>query len=601
MNSKRTTFIYSSILLFILTGCTQEKSVFAPDKIFPSAKDGCLFISNRSTNELHLYNPTVQVIEKKVTFETPVNDIELTEDQHLWVVCNGPNGLLHELNPEFEILSSTRLEASPSAVLYNPVSHSLWVTQRFNNSLCEINPQTKEVISKIEVGREPVDMVSFNQDKHLLIVNNMPEMSSLSFPVAVLLTVVDVNSKLITKRIQLPNGSTDVKAVALSPDQQYAYVTHLLARYQLPTNQVDRGWMSTNALSIIDLEKQERLTTVLLDTPQKGTANPWEVTVTEDNKQIVIAASGTHELVCIDRKAMHERINQVKDGEKITPSTTCWEDIPNDAGFLYGISSFISTEGKGPRTVVTIQGKVFTANYFTGELIEINLHSGEKLITRQNRPSLISTQEGKGNMYFHDASLCFQGWQSCASCHPNDGRVDGLNWDQKNDGLGNPKNTKSLLLAYKTPPCMITGIRKDAKTAVRSGFKHIFFATENEEVTSAMDVWLKSLKPATSPFLINGKLSETALRGKIQFDTHCLSCHSGPYYTNQQQYQVDWAVGPDVHAKMDVPSLIEIWRTSPYLYDGRVYSIREMLDIHGPVEKISEKELNDLAEYVLSL
>jgi len=593
--------VYGLLCCILLIGCSRQSNTFAPDRIFPPDEKGRMFVSNRSEKELILYQPNWETVEKSVKFETPVNDLECI-DQRMWVVCDGSNGRLYELNAsDLSVLSDAEMGACPSAVLYNPLTKSLWVTQRFNNALWEVDTESKQILTRLEVGREPVDMVLFNQGKSLLVINNMPEMSSLSFPVAALLTVVDMNSKDISKRILLPNGSTDVKAVALSVDQKYAYVTHLLARYQLPTNQVDRGWMSTNALSIIDLDRQELLTTVLLDTPQKGTANPWEVTVTADNKQLLIVASGTHELVSIDRQAMHERIEKVKQGERVVPSTSKWEDIPNDAGFLYGIVSFTGTGGKGPRSIVTLNDKAFTANYFTGELVQIDLQSGEKKIKKQTGEPLVSTVEGRGYMYFHDATLCFQGWQSCISCHPNDGRMDGLNWDQKNDGLGNPKNTKSLLLSHVTPPSMVTGIRKDAETAVRAGYKHILFAADNEEITGAMDVWLKSLRPVPSPYLVNGKLSNAAKRGKEVFVTHCATCHSGSYYTDMKQYDVPWTTGPAKGIAMDVPTLIEVWRTAPYLYDGRAYSMREMLDNHGPARDVSETELNDLAEYVLSL
>ena len=80
----------------------------------------------------------------------------------------------------------------------------------------------------------------------LLVANNLPEMSSLAYPIACQLDIVDVNHKKVVKRLQLPNGSTDVKALATDSKGDYAYAVHLLARYQLPTNQVDRGWMSTN-------------------------------------------------------------------------------------------------------------------------------------------------------------------------------------------------------------------------------------------------------------------------------------------------------------------------------------------------------------------
>jgi len=595
------------ILLNILIGtlffsCSKAPVSFIPDRIFLLDKENKLVVSNRGTNELLVYKQDLKTIEKTIAFDQPVADIEQQGQDKLWVVSDGSNGKLYELNAsDLSILSEMSIGSSPSAVVYNPVTNSLWVTLRFNNALWEIDPQSKQVLTRLEIGREPVDMVTFGNDNYLLVGNNMPEMSSLSFPVAAVLSIVDVEKKDIIKRISLPNGSTDVKAVALSGDQRYAYVTHLLARYQLPTNQVDRGWMSTNARTILELDRQARVPTVLLDTPQKGVANPWGVAVTTDDKQIIIAASGTHELVCIDRERLHQRIEDVKQGKKVTPSTTKFEDIPNDTGFLYGLISFIPTDGKGPRNIVTAKRKAFTANFFTGELISIDLLSKEKQVVKQEGAPIVSTLKGQGEMYFHDATLCFQSWQSCASCHPNEARIDGLNWDQKNDGFGNPKNTKTLLLSHETPPAMISGIRKDAETAVRAGYKYIFFAAENEIVTHAMDVWLKSLKPLPSPYLVNGALSDAAQKGKVLFDAHCASCHSGPYYTDMKQYKVDWATGPDKEVKMDVPALKEVWRTAPYLYDGRAYSMRELLDIHGPATKVSDDELNDLAEYVLSL
>lgn len=174
------------------------------------------------------------------------------------------------------------------------------------------------------------------------------------------------------KRLQLPNGSTDVKALATDSKGNYAYAVHLLARYQLPTNQVDRGWMSTNVLSVINLHTQEVENTVLLDTPQKGASNPWNVIVSPDDSKIWISVSGSHELVCVDRIALHDRLARAKEGEKVTPSTKDYAHIPDDAGFLYGIRDFYKTQGKGPRALYVTPDKVYTANYYTGELVAFN-------------------------------------------------------------------------------------------------------------------------------------------------------------------------------------------------------------------------------------
>ncbi|MGL4492235.1 MAG: cell surface protein, partial [Tannerellaceae bacterium] len=64
---------------------------------------------------------------------------------------------------------------------------------------------------------------------------------------------------------------------------------------------------------------------------------------------------------------------------------------------------------------------------------------------------------------------------------------------------------------------------------------------------------------------------------------------------------VSWNDGADKEKTMDVPALVEVWRTAPYLYDGRAATMDEVLQIHGPAEKLSNDQLSELSEYVLSL
>ena len=587
--------------ILLCTAWKDDAKTVSPDRLFLADNGRSLFVTNRAGSELIKMSADGQQMQQKASFPSPVNAMTQDPSGQLWVVCDGNNGMMYQLDGKsLSVRSKTKSGATPSDILYNPLSRSLWVTQRFNNELWEIDPATRKVKTTIPVGREPVAMASFAGDSCLLIANNLPEMASTAFPVAVQLDIVDVLSGKVSSRIMLPNGSTDVKSVAVDKNRAYAYVTHLIARYQLPTNQLDRGWMATNTLSIIDLKSRQWLTSVLLDTPQKGAANPWSVIVTPDDKQIIVAASGSQELVRIDRIALHERLARAQRGEMVTPSTRSWNIIPNDAGFLHGIRDFVSTQGKGPRSVVATGDKIYTANYYTSELVSMNL-DGKNVKKQVLGAPLVFTKTGKGDMYFHDATICFQNWQSCATCHPNDARMDGLNWDLLNDGMGNPKNTKTLLLSHQTPPCMATGIRKSAEVAVRSGVKYILFMEGNDEIYESIDEYLKSLKPLPSPYLKNGKLSVKAKKGRKLFEESCASCHSGEYYTDKKQYKVDWTTGSDKGLPMDVPALNECWRTAPYLYDGRSYSMKEMLKVHGPKKPVTEEELEELEEYVLSL
>jgi cytochrome c peroxidase len=174
--------------------------------------------------------------------------------------------------------------------------------------------------------------------------------------------------------------------------------------------------------------------------------------------------------------------------------------------------------------------------------------------------------------------------------------------------MGNPKNTKSLLLSHKTPPVMVTGIRDSAETAVRAGIKFIQFVVRPEADAVAIDEYLKSLKPIPSPHLVSGKLSEAAKRGKLIFEKEagCASCHPAPLYTDMKKYDVGTGKDRQKGHEFDTPTLIEVWRTRPYLYDGRAVTIKEVLtkynvgDKHGKTSTLSEQEINDLAEFVLS-
>jgi cytochrome c peroxidase len=74
-----------------------------------------------------------------------------------------------------------------------------------------------------------------------------------------------------------------------------------------------------------------------------------------------------------------------------------------------------------------------------------------------------------------------------------------------------------------------------------------------------------------------------------------------------KNHNVGTGDGMEAETEFDTPTLIEGWRTAPYLYDGRAATLRDVLktfnpdDTHGITSDLSDEALDDLAEYVLSL
>ena len=575
-------------------------------------KDGSnLYVAEFTANQVAVFDLAAGKVTEVISLPTPPTGLVLSADEsHLYVTCASPAGKVHliDLNKR-SVSGSISVGHTPNAPVVGPNGKMLYVCNRFNNNVSVIDLAAKKEVTKIPVTREPVAAAITPNGKLLFVANFLPAGAADSGYTAAVVSVVKTATNKVTANIQLPNGSTGLRGICVSPDGKYAYVTHILARYQLPTTQLERGWMNTNALSIIDVAKQTLVNTVLLDDIDLGAANPWGVTCTADGKYICVAHAGTHEISVIDRGRLHEKLTKVSLGEKVAETVLSPADVPNNLAFLVGLRRRLKLAGNGPRGLAIVGTKVYTAEYFSDSLGVVD-------IAPETRPEAMSIALGpkepltvtrRGEMFFHDASLCFQKWQSCATCHPGSGRPDGLNWDLLNDGMGNPKNAKSLLLSHKAPPVMITGVRDKAEAAVRAGIKYIQFAVRPEEDAVAIDEYLKSLKPVPSPYLVEGKLSEAAKRGKEVFKkAECASCHPAPLYTDLRKYKVGTGKDIEKDRAFDTPTLIEVWRTVPYLYDGRAVTMKEVLtkynagDKHGKTSTLTKEQINDLAEFVLS-
>lgn len=497
---------------------------------------------------------------------------------------------------------------SPAAMALSPDGATLYVCDRFPNRVLVLDAATGAQKAAIAVPREPIACALTPDGSTLVVVNHLPACAATAETVSIEISLIDTVAGRVAASVRLPNGCTAGRGVCLSPDGRFAYVTSILGRYTLPTTQLDRGWMMTSALSVLDVAGRKLVNTVLLDEVDRGAANPWGVACTADGARLLIAHSGTHEVSVIDRPKLHDRLDRVAAGEKVTAVSSSARQVPNDLAFLVDIRERVRLPGKGPRALTVAGGRAYVGMYFSDTLAVLDLSAPTRpCATLALGPAVAPSLTRQGEILFHDAALCFQEWQSCASCHP-DSRTDGLNWDLLNDGMGNPKQTKNMMMAHKTPPSMMSGIRDSAEIAVRSGIRYIQFAVRPEEDARAIDEYLKSLRPVPSPYRVRGRLNDSARRGeKIFRKAGCASCHPSPLYTALESFDVGTGAGLDEGKAYDTTTLVEAWRTAPYLVDGRAATIREVLtlfnatDRHGTTSGLSEKELEDLEAFVLSL
>ena len=73
----------------------------------------------------------------------------------------------------------------------------------------------------------------------------------------------------------------------------------------LPLTHITKGWVATNAITVIDLDQLERHVTFLLDRISEGAANPWGLAISGDGQTLWVSISGVHQVLKLDMEHLH--------------------------------------------------------------------------------------------------------------------------------------------------------------------------------------------------------------------------------------------------------------------------------------------------------
>ena len=598
----------SGAMLPTAVAAAQTGEYLGPSAVAASRDAKTLYVANADARQLAFVDVAAAKVTRRVDLPAEPTGLVVSPDgTKLFVTCAAPKSTVAVI----DAASGEQVAAIPAGhtamgPAVSPDGKRLYVCNRFNDDVSVIDLAAGREAARVKAVREPIAAAVTPDGKTVLVANHLPKTRTdarFMGAVAPVVTVIDAETHETTA-IPLPTGSHSLRGLCLSPDGKHAYVTHLLCNFELIPMQVDMGWINSNVLSVLDVEERKLINTVGLEEMFQGAGNPWGVACTADGKSICVTHAGSHELSVVDAKAVLGRLFQMFTSPYIGA-------IPEDPRNGTRPPRRIELPGNGPRGLAVVGSKVYAAEHFSDTLAVVDLEAeGDAQVnTIALGPAPQLTDRRRGEILFHDATICYQHWQSCASCHP-DGRTDALNWDLLNDGTGNFKSTKSMVLVTRTAPMMAEGVRASSEEAVRAGLENILFAYRPDEEVALIGAYLESLEPVPSPRLVDGRLSPAAERGKKLFESDrvgCHKCHPAPLYTDRKMHDVG-SRGPYEYAdRFDTPTLVEVWRTAPYLHNGRYTSVKELIvegkhgRSRGRIDELSRQEIDDLVEFVLSL
>ena len=267
-----------------------------------------------------------------------------------------------------------------------------------------------------------------------------------------------------------------------------------------------------------------------------------------------------------------------------------------------------------------------------------------------------------GRQLFEDARLSGDESLSCASCHPKEmGYADAMPLSEGAGGQPMPRHTPTILNAayyryinwdgkFANISQLVLGVlanpknmnmqdesvlvaRLESVPEYRAQFRDVFDGPPSKQrVAFAIDAYVRRLTTPNSPFdrYAAGDpraLTDAQKRGLVLFvgKADCAMCHRGPNFADDQFHALGIAGSADTgrfkvtgveadRYAFKTPTLRNVALTAPYMHDGSVATLREVIDLYnagGGAQRpkspllrrldLTEREKSDLEAFLESL
>ncbi len=609
----------------------------------------------------HLYITKNQYISKWVNedYLSPLN-LEISADgKFLYVVAQDADALLKVDTESREVTNRVQVGDHPHSAILNDQGNLIYVSNQWSDNVSVIETEALMVIDTIQTGNGPAGMALSNDEKNLFTVNTfgsnlsvlnissereMRRLSTGSDPTGIALsndkttvlvtarranlgtygeaittdlTLIDGPSQRVIERKQLRDAYL-IENATFSPENDLALVTLIRPKNNIPSVQVEGGWMMTQGFGVIEMKSGGKIAQFLIDEPNAYYPDPFDIVLSKDGKKAFISSSGVNTISVISIDSVRAILSHSSEEELHAMSN----DLAASSRYVL---KRIPTGASPKGMVLSPNGRyLYVSEQLEDRISIINTENMEVEGTIDlGGPERISVQR-QGRRLFTNAGHTFQNQYSCYTCHP-DNHEDGLVYNMAGKDMGrNMANTQSLREIGDTAPFKWNG--KNQTVYKQDGMRFSTVLTRTEAFSypdlDAITAYIMRgiEQPPNLQFNPNGKLTASQKRGLEVYErTHdnfgdiipennrCITCHPAPLYSNFQMADVSTLAETDDPMMFDTPHLSNIAASAPYLHDGRAKTLEEIWtvhaedDRHGRVNDLSKTELNDLINYLKSL
>ncbi|MCG8306493.1 MAG: c-type cytochrome [Cytophagales bacterium] len=538
----------------------------------------------------------------------------LTRDQKTAVVTNqwANNIYFIDLKTK-EITDSVPVGGGPAGMDLSVDGNLLYVANTYTNNISVVDLRTKQEIRRLHGGNYPTSVAASPNDDFVFVASQRTVPIEFRTEPMTEVTILNASSQRVSERKYF-NSAHIMENVTVSPSGDMAVATMVRPKNNVPSAQIERGWMINHGIGVI--LKDGRTAQLLLDEPNAFYPDPYDIVIHPDGKRAYVSHSGVDMVSVVNLDRIRSLLADASEEElklyanHLGMSGEFVVDRIKTGSNPKGLA--MSADGKFVYVVERMEDRVSVIDTDVSEIVNTIDLGG---------PSRISYTR-RGGQLFSNAGHTFHNQYSCYTCHP-DGHEDGLTYDLTGSGR-NLANVQTLRDLYGTAPFKWIGTNQSVYKQCGMRFSRFVTRTESfspEDLDAVVAYIMRELThPPNIHRLPNGALTEAQQRGKAIYERtvtndgreipekdRCTTCHNGPNYSNFQMADVGTNKENEDESLFDSPNLNNIYESAPYLHDGSAATLEEIWtkfndhDTHGYANDMTKDQLNDLVEYLKSL
>jgi YVTN family beta-propeller protein len=583
------------------------------------AEDGnTLYVVGQESNEIVVVDPLADKVLDKIEVGERPHSLVLSRDEKTAYVSNQWADNIYQIDLESRKITDTLTGgAGPAGLVISPDGDYLWCVNSYSSDISVYDLENHQERRRLKAGNNPVSAAMAPDGSQVYVSSRrsipVPHMTS---PLTEM-TVMTTKYQRVSERKMFKNAYI-MENVRVTPSGDLAIATLIRPKNLIPAVQIERGWMMTHGIGIIERKEGGRMVQLLLDEPNAYYPDPFGLAITPDGKRAFVSHGGNNTVTAIDLDELRKLLQESTD-----------EQLALYANHLGMSSRFVIGRiptGANPKgMVISPDGrKLYVAERLNDRIAVINTETLETEKTIGLEGPRRVTVARHGRQVLNNAKGTFQNQYACYTCHP-DAHEDGLVYNMAGKDMGrNLANVQTLRDIGDIPPYKWNG--KNQTIYKQDGMRFSTILTRNEAFThkelDALVAYIITDNPNPPNLRYNptGELTAAQERGReIFYRTHdnfgneipeenrCYTCHPPPYFTNLQMTDVGTLADSDDPMKFDVPQLNNVYESAPYLHDGKAPTLEEIwtqyndYDEHGVANDMRKDQLNDLVEYLKSI